>query len=82
MKAFDEGNAMSQKMQNRNEVGALLGPTVGAAQDVMVAGGIPKRLSEGEEATQAQKNALERLAPFNSFPGVRQMLRYIANTPD
>lgn len=82
MKMFDEDSAQSQKMQNRNEVGALLGPSAGLAQDIMNAGGIPKRVAEGEEITQGQKNAAERLLPFNSYAGMRQLLRYVVNAPE
>jgi hypothetical protein len=82
MKMGDQGDALSQKNQNRNEIGSMLGPTVGLAQDAITAAAIPKRLASGEDVTQGQKNAAERLLPFNSYAGLRQMLRYIVNAPD
>lgn len=81
VKAFDDTSRLSQKMQNRNEIGALLGPTVGTMQDVLTVGGIPKKLVAGEEVTQGQKNAAERLFPFNSYLGLRQFIRYVVNPP-
>jgi hypothetical protein len=39
-------------------------------------------LVQGEDVKQAQKNAAERLLPFNSYPVLRQFLRYVVNTPD
>jgi hypothetical protein len=81
LKAFDQGSAISQKNQNRNEIGSLLGPTVGLAGDVLSTGAIPSRMLKGEEVSQSQKNAAERLLPFNSYAGVRQMLRYVVNPP-
>jgi hypothetical protein len=82
MKMGDQGDALSQKNQNRNEIGSMLGPTVGLAQDAITAAAIPKRVAAGEDVTQGQKNAAERLLPFNSYAGLRQMLRYIVNAPD
>jgi hypothetical protein len=40
-KAFDQGNGISQKNQNRSDIGSLLGPTIGGLGDVMTAGTIP-----------------------------------------
>jgi hypothetical protein len=34
---------------------------------------------DGEEVTQGQKNAAERLVPFNSYLGLRQFIRYLVN---
>jgi hypothetical protein len=48
----------------------------------MTAGMIPKQAVKGEDVTQGQKNAAERLLPFNSYLGLRQMLRYLINVPD
>jgi hypothetical protein len=81
MKAFDEGSAMSQKNQNRNEFGSLLGPSFGLGQDVYTAARIPGKALKGEEITKADKGAVERSIPFNSYFGVRQMLRYVVNPP-
>lgn len=82
LKAFDEGNAQSQKNQNRNELGAALGPTFGLVQDAGTVAGIPKKLAEGEDLTKGQKNAAARLLPFNTYAGIRQMLNYVLNPPD
>lgn len=80
IKAFDEGNTLSQRTSNRSSVGTLLGPTVGLGDDVMTALGVPSAMmTEGKEVTQAQKNAAERLMPFNSYFGIRQMMRYVVN---
>lgn len=43
--------------------------------------GLPKKLIDGEEITQGQKNAAERLLPLNSYLGIRQILRYVVNPP-
>jgi hypothetical protein len=79
MKAFDEGSAISQKNQNRSLIGSIVGPTAGTVDDATQVMGLPKKLINGEEVTQAQKNAAERLLPFNSYVGMRQMLRYVIN---
>lgn len=82
LKALDEGSRLSQRMQNRSGAGALLGPSIGFGDDIMTASGIPGRVLRGEEVTRGQKNAAERLLPFNSYVGMRQMLRYVANPPN
>lgn len=80
MQAFDRGEARtSQKLQNRNEIGTVFGPSAGLVEDVMSAGKIPFIVAKGERPTKGQKNAAERLLPFNSYPVVRQFMRYIAN---
>lgn len=79
IKAFDVGSAISQKNQNRSVLGSVVGPTGGLIDDASSLAGLPKKLIEGEEITQAQKNAAERLMPFNSYFGVRQLLRYTIN---
>lgn len=80
IKAGDEGSTISQKNRNRNELG-VLGPTAGTIQDIGTAVGIPKTLYQGEDVKQSQKNALERLFPFNSYAGLRQILKYFVNPP-
>lgn len=82
IKAFDEGARISQRNQNKNMIGTLVGPTAGFVDDVASVAGIPKRMIGGEEVTQAQKNAAERLLPFNSYAGMRQILRYVVNPQD
>ncbi len=81
MKSFDEGAAISQKNQNRNKVGSLLGPSFGMASDALDVAGIPQKVIKGEEVTKADKNAAERLIPFNSYLGMRQILKYGINPP-
>lgn len=81
LKAFDEGSAQSQRMQNRSLMGAIAGPSMGLVDDAGSVLGIPKKVVQGEEVTRGQKNAAERLLPFNSYVGMRQMLRYVIN-PD
>jgi hypothetical protein len=82
LKAMDDASQMSQKNQNRSDVGSLLGPTVGMAGDVMAATPAIKNLVQGDEVTKGQKGAAERLLPFNSYMGLRQILRYVVNVPD
>ncbi len=79
MKAFDEGSAISQKNQNRSLMGSIAGPSAGLVDDVSSVLGVPNQLYKGEEVTKGQKNAAERLLPFNSYLGVRQLLRYVVN---
>ena len=82
LKSFDEGSAISQKNQNKSLVGTIAGPTAGLIDDASNVAGLPKKLIDGEEVTQGQKNAAERLLPFNSYLGVRQMMRYVVNPPN
>lgn len=79
MKAFDQGSAISQKNQNRSLLGSVVGPTGGLIDDATQVMGLPQKMLKGEEITQGQKNAAERLMPFNSYVGIRQMLRYVVN---
>ncbi|WP_398469660.1 hypothetical protein [Tardiphaga sp.] len=79
IKAADEGAAISQKNQNRSLIGTVVGPSAGLVDDATQVLGVPKKIIDGEEVTQGQKNAAERLLPFNSYAGIRQMLRYIVN---
>jgi hypothetical protein len=88
-KAFDSGDAISQKNQNRNFLGAVLGPSAGMIEDTKdVARGVSDfvnkdgRRFDWDNVTKGQKNAGERMLPFNSYAGLRQMLRYVANPPD
>lgn len=82
MKAFDDGSRLSQRMQNRSLVGAIAGPSAGFIDDLSSVAGIPNRMIKGDDVTQAQKNAAERMVPFNSYLGMRQILRYVINAPD
>ena len=80
MTAFDEGSAQSTKAMNRDLFGMLAGPTVGVGEDVIKGlGGAAVNIVKGEDVTQGQKNAAERLVPFQSFLGPRQLLRYVVN---
>lgn len=79
MKAFDEGAAISQKNQNRSLIGSVVGPSAGLIDDTTQVMGLPKKMIDGEAVTQGQKNAIERLIPFSSYPGIRQMIRYLVN---
>lgn len=81
VKAFDQGTAESDRFRNRNELGAVLGPSAGTIQDIGSVVGIPRKIAAGEDVTQAQKNSAERLLPFNSYFGVRQFMKYIVNPP-
>jgi hypothetical protein len=78
----DSGKGMSQKIQNRNELGQLLGPTAGMLGDVLTVGKIPAGMAKGEGPTKGEKNALSRLMPFNSYAGIRQMINYVLNPPE
>jgi hypothetical protein len=79
--AFDKTLAGSQRLRNRNLM-SVLGPTAGLAQDVQAVTTIPARVAKGGDVTPAQRAAAERLLPFNSYVGMRQMLRYVVNAPD
>jgi len=80
MKVFDEGRQGSERIKGRN-VSSVFGPMMGMAEDVL---GMPQAAVSAAkgETTQGQRNAMERLIPFQSYAGVRQMLRYFANPPD
>lgn len=71
----------SQKNQNRSLLGAWAGPTGGLLDDIGTASGVPGALLNGKKVTKAQKNAAERLLPFNSYAGMRQILKYVVNPP-
>lgn len=77
---FDEGSSISQKNQGRNFAGSIIGPSAGLVEDSLLGGaGVGVMAATGEDISQARKNALERLIPFNSYLGMRQMLRYVVN---
>jgi hypothetical protein len=79
LKLLDQASAESQRLQNRNELGALLGPSAGFVQDAIEATGIPKKvLGAGENLNNRQRRAIKNLLPFNSYAGIRQMLEYLA----
>lgn len=80
-KVADAGDSQSERMRNRNELSAVLGPTAGTLQDVGAVLGMAKTVAEGGEITKGQQNAGERLLPFNSYAGVRQFLKYFVNPP-
>lgn len=81
--AFDESGSISQKNQNRNFMGSLLGPTGGLAEDLATGvAGVGVAGATGQDITQGRKNALERVLPYNSYLGMRQMLRYVVNPPE
>jgi len=82
MRAFDEKSMVSQRITNRNLAGAFLGPTMGTVQDVGTVATVPEQWRQGKDATEGQKNAAERLVPWNSYAGFRQMLRYLINPPE
>lgn len=82
LKAGDVGNAQSDRMRNRNELGAVFGPTATTIQDIGSVAGIAKNLVTGQDITKGQMNAAERLIPFNSYLGVRQFLKYFVNPPN
>lgn len=82
MKALDvETGQKSSRNLNRNELG-VLGPSAGTIQDIGTVAGIPKTVAEDDDIKKRQMNAAERLIPFNSYPGMRQMLKYIVNPPE
>jgi hypothetical protein len=82
VQAFDQQNTESQKIQNRSIIGALVGPTAGLIDDTTTVAGIPRTLAAGDDVNKGQKAAAERLIPFNSYFGMRQLLRYVINPPD
>jgi hypothetical protein len=80
-RAFDETAQQSLKLHNRGPF-SLLGPSSQLANDIWTAAHIPIGLAARGEMTEGQKNAAERLLPYNTYAGWRQMLRYIVNPPD
>jgi hypothetical protein len=82
LKAFDEGNAISVKNRPRNAF-SMLGPTAATLLgDVPMAAAGARKFATGEEVGKGEKNAAERLLPFNSYYGLRQFLKYFVNPPD
>jgi len=81
-RAMDDTELISQKLQNRNLTGTLAGPTGGVIEDLATVIGIPYSQSQWNDLTKGQKNSIERLFPFNSYYGLRQMIRYVVNPPD
>lgn len=79
IKAFDQGSAISQKNQNRTRFGSLLGPSYQFADDILTVAGLPDKMLKGEEVAKSEKNAAERLLPFNSYLGLRSLIRYTVN---
>ena len=80
MQMFDAGGRReSQRIQNRNFTGTVAGPTLGLIEDASTIGQIPHAVIRGNRVSKAQKNAVERMVPFSSYPFVRQMLRYTVN---
>lgn len=81
LKLGDQGSAMSQKNQNRNELGSALGPSFGLVQDAGSVLGIPSTMAKGEDVKHGQISAAVRLMPFNSYYGVRSMMNYLVHPP-
>jgi len=81
-KALDSATLESQRIQNRSVAGAILGPSVGMIDDAATTAKIPLSMWKGEDITKQQKSAAERLLPFNSYFGLRQIIRYVVNPPD
>lgn len=82
LRALDDEGSISQKNQNRSLIGSIAGPSAGFIDDAATAASIPNTLYKGEDITKGQKGAAERLLPFNSYSGIRQMLRYVINPQD
>lgn len=80
MKAFDAGRQGSERVRARN-LSSLFGPSAGLVEDVFSIPGTVGAATRGE-VTQSQRNAMERLVPFQSYAGMRQMLRYVINPPN
>jgi hypothetical protein len=81
IKAFDDKGSISQKNQNRTLAGSVLGPSFQTINDAGTVAGLPTKIVNGEEVTTGDKAAVERLFPFNSYLGLRQMIRYVVNPP-
>jgi hypothetical protein len=67
----------SLKRTNRSLLGSIAGPSAGLIDDASSVMGFPQKMIKGDEITQGQKNAAERLLPFSSYLGFRFMLRYL-----
>lgn len=74
--------ANSQRYSQKSLVEALAGPTGGLISDAGTASGIPINLLTGEEVTQGRINAANRLVPYQSYYGMREMLQVLeGNSP-
>ncbi len=82
MKAFDKGDSVSQKNQNRNELGSLLGPGAGLVQDALRVAAIPAKVAAGGDVGKGDKTAIKNVIPFNSYMGARQLLNYVVFPPE
>jgi hypothetical protein len=81
IKFADEGRQGSQKNRNRDK-SSILGPTAGTIGDAITTLSMVESAVKGEEIKKSQVNAAERLMPYNSFVGVRQLLKYFLNPPN
>lgn len=82
LRAFDREPQQSLRLYNRTIASTLGGPTLGMIEDARRVAGIPTRLASGDEITRGEYKAAERLFPYNSYLGLRQMFRYVLGESD
>jgi hypothetical protein len=74
--------ANSQRYAGKGVVSAELGPTAGLAEDIATASGIPIDIATGKEVPQSKKNAGNRLVPYGSYLGMRELIQVLeGNSP-
>ncbi len=66
----------SQRYAQKSVVEALAGPTGGLIKDAVTTGNIPIKAARGKEITKGDKNAAQRLIPYQSYYGMRELLNY------
>lgn len=79
-----EQSAPASRYAIRNTAGGLLGPTFGAATDLLDVTGAgfsqfnaAVGLADDQNVTESQLNAARRLMPFSTLPGIRPALEYL-----
>jgi hypothetical protein len=74
--------ANSQRYAGKGVVSAVGGPTVGLVEDIPVAAGALIDTARGEEVSKAKLNAANRIVPYGSYIGMREMLQLLeGNSP-
>lgn len=76
------GQEGPSRYSSRGKVGALLGPTVGFAEDLATVLSIPESVAKGDGVTDSQKNAAKSMVPFGSYTGPKQFLNYVMMPPN
>jgi hypothetical protein len=72
-----QGN--SQRYAQKTVLETLAGPTGGLIGDVSLASGIPIDLATGKEVTTGKKHAAQRIVPYQSYLGMRELFQLLEN---